>query len=545
VASPGQSAASWQDADLPERVLVVHCPRWPLRALGLSEDEPVAVVAGGVVVSASLAAGTEGVRVGLGQREAQLRCAELALHARDEAAERRAFEPVVVALESFGVPVTLRSPGWAALPVRPLARRLGGEAGVVAALEEVLGGLRLPFAEALEKVGKARWWRIGIADGFFAASLAAARGRVVERGEAASFLAPLPIEHLGDEALAEVLRHLGIETLGAFAALDPDAVSSRFGIEGARLHALAAGRQGTLGPARRPGALEQAEMALDPPSAHLEAALFVARGLADELNSSLARRGLVCRLLAIQVSLANGTCLERRWSGRGSCDPTLVAERLRAQLEQLAASLERTKEESEEPLGLEVAAVRLVALEVAGDKGEQRSLWSCRLADDDQVIRVAARLEGLLGPRAVLRASSGGGRGPLERARLHGFDEVPPPEASLPGLVAPWPGRLPSPSPAVVPAVGPQVEVFDEHGAPVTIDARGGLSASPVRVVVTPGAPPLEVWAWAGPFPVDERWWEGPSRRRRRARLQVVLVGGAAYLLVLERGRWSIEGCYD
>jgi protein ImuB len=43
---------------------------------------------------------------------------------------------------------------------------------------------------------------------------------------------------------------------------------------------------------------------------------------------------------------------------------------------------------------------------------------------------------------------------------------------------------------------------------------------------------------------VDERWWERGGRRRR-ARLQVVLDGGDAYLLTLERGAWTVEGCYD
>jgi protein ImuB len=51
------------------------------------------------------------------------------------------------------------------------------------------------------------------------------------------------------------------------------------------------------------------------------------------------------------------------------------------------------------------------------------------------------------------------------------------------------------------------------------------------------------VLAFAGPWPVDERWWDGAGRRRR-VRLQV-LAERVAYLLVLEHGDWSIEGAYD
>ena len=48
--------------------------------------------------------------------------------------------------------------------------------------------------------------------------------------------------------------------------------------------------------------------------------------------------------------------------------------------------------------------------------------------------------------------------------------------------------------------------------------------------------------AWAGPWPVTERWW---SVRRRRARVQVVTADGAARLLCTERGQWWVEAFYD
>ena len=52
---------------------------------------------------------------------------------------------------------------------------------------------------------------------------------------------------------------------------------------------------------------------------------------------------------------------------------------------------------------------------------------------------------------------------------------------------------------------------------------------------------------WAGPWPLDERWWD-IERRRRRARVQVVLEGGTAHVLVIGDGRndvgmfrWALE----
>jgi protein ImuB len=85
--------------------------------------------------------------------------------------------------------------------------------------------------------------------------------------------------------------------------------------------------------------------------------------------------------------------------------------------------------------------------------------------------------------------------------------------------------------------------LVDAAGAPVRVDGRGALSAPPAGVALGAG-PTRAVRGYAGPFPADERWWE-PGDHRRRARLQVVVAGGAAYLLALERGAWSLEGTYD
>lgn len=53
----------------------------------------------------------------------------------------------------------------------------------------------------------------------------------------------------------------------------------------------------------------------------------------------------------------------------------------------------------------------------------------------------------------------------------------------------------------------------------------------------------MEVTAWAGPWPVEERWWDPGGRRR--ARFQMSVATGAAYLVVREKGRWWVEATYD
>jgi len=58
------------------------------------------------------------------------------------------------------------------------------------------------------------------------------------------------------------------------------------------------------------------------------------------------------------------------------------------------------------------------------------------------------------------------------------------------------------------------------------------------------GEPTRVVVDWAGPWPVEERWWE-PDGGRRRARLQVTVRDGPALLLACENSRWRVEGIYD
>jgi protein ImuB len=111
------------------------------------------------------------------------------------------------------------------------------------------------------------------------------------------------------------------------------------------------------------------------------------------------------------------------------------------------------------------------------------------------------------------------------------------------GEVPPWPGRLPAPAPAAVYRTLVAVEVRDGAGQPVTVTARGLLSAAPAAASVA-GGPWVDIDAWAGPWPAEERWWD-TAAFRRRARLQVCLEDGTAHLMARESGRWWVEAVYD
>ena len=119
---------------------------------------------------------------------------------------------------------------------------------------------------------------------------------------------------------------------------------------------------------------------------------------------------------------------------------------------------------------------------------------------------------------------------------------------SRPPVLPPWPGRLPRPAPALVLAQPLAAVVLDRTGALVGVSARLELTGDPASLLLEKGPVEqgglIEIVGWAGPWPVDERWW-APDEARRRARFQVALVDGRALLLSLFAGHWSVEAIYD
>ncbi len=183
--------------------------------------------------------------------------------------------------------------------------------------------------------------------------------------------------------------------------------------------------------------------------------------------------------------------------------------------------------------------------EVRNDEGRQLGFWGGTSEAGERALRALARVQALVGPTGVLVPEWQGGRSPAEQYRLVPIDAVDPDSRRRRGP-EPWPGTLPSPSPAMVWPQPRAVEVLDGEGRRVGVDGRGLISASPLHVVFDPhdGAR-SSVRSWAGPWCVDERWWDAVGHRRR-ARLQVVVEPlGSAHLLTLEDGRWWLEATYD
>ncbi|HSL56444.1 MAG TPA: DNA polymerase Y family protein [Acidimicrobiales bacterium] len=518
----------------PVRTTVVWCPDWPIVAAGRGADEPAVVLHANRVVACSAAARAEGITRGQRRREAQGRCPDVVVLAHDPARDARAFEPVVAAVESISPLVEITRPGVCAVATRGPSRYHGGDAPMMA---------RLADAVAVVLGGRADV-RVGTADGPFAAALAARRAdpaeRLVAPGASPAFLAPLPVAALDRPELVDVLERLGLRTLGAFAALPRRDVLARFGPDGAAAHRLAAGADERPPDARPvpPGLAVTVE--LDPPVDRVDRAAFVAKALADELGDRLDGEGLACALLVIAAETEHGERLERRWRHEGALGAGGIADRVRWQLDGWLSGAAASR-----PTG-GLARLTLAPEEVRAATGRQLGFWGGGSAEAERAARALDRVAGLLGPDAVLVPEWRGGRDPGGQVALVAVGAVdltaPRPATDPSWVTAPWPGRLPTPSPAQVHPEPVTARVVDARGEPVAVTGRGVCSAPPDRLAVGRG-PWDDIVAWAGPWPVDERWWD-PAAARRRARFQVVTATGLAHLLVVEGGRWWVEADY-
>ena len=448
------------------RSLVVWCPDWPVLAAGADLDAPVAILLGEgarrSVVACSPAARAAGVRRGQRLRDAQRLCPALELYRRDEAAEARAFEPVVLAAEQVAAGVEVVRPGLLALDARGPARYHGGE--------QVLGELvRNEVALLSTASGSPVGVGVGIADGIFAAGLAArtpaAEGPViVPVGGSPGFLADFPVGVLDCPAdFVDLLDRLGVRTLGAFAALPTAAVADRFGGAGMVFHRLAQGLDPRPPAARRPPRELAVEHELDPPAEWDEPVVFVAKMLADELHTNLADAGLAGVRLDVEITTVSGRSCVRRWrhadAAGGRLTSAAVAERVRWQLDGW-----RTREPY--PDADPVALLRLVPDQLVVDAGSQQALWGAEEIPD-RVGRVAERVQALLGHGGVVRLRLVGGRSPASR-----IEQVPWGEAfgADAGLDAPWPGAVPAPAPS---------GVFGDGGLRVVEVLGAGLGRRP------------------------------------------------------------------
>ena len=522
------------------RTAVLLWPQWPVVAAlaQLHDGEPgqaAAVLRANRIVALSPAAQIEGVTIGQRRRDAQRVCPHLVLLDHDPDRDARAFEPVVHALEQLVPLLEINEPGRCSFATIGPSRYFGGD--------QALGELVARTAAAAVPV---EWSvvcgepTVGIADGTYAAGVAArtssGRSQVIAPGTSARFLAVFPVGELATaipdgETFADLLIRLGVRRLGDLAAMSRADLIARFGMTGELSHRIACGLELRPPVARRPPPDLVVSVAFEEPVQTTAPVAFAAKRLGDELIVRLTALGLACTALVATAQTDHGEQHERQWRHDLAFSAISIAERVRWQLDGWAGS--------SHPPTAGISMLRLTPVEVVAAVGVQEGFWGGRSHADERASRGVARLIGLLGVDAVLVPEWRGGR--------HDPYVMVPAAISDPGdrAVGPgegtWPGRLPTPTPATLSDLA--VEVLDEAGQPVRVTSRGFVSATPAIVRYENGRS-LKVVDWAGPWPIEERWWD-TQRHRRVARCQFLLETGGAHLVVVENTKWRVTASYD
>ena len=524
-------------SNVPPRLVTVWCPDWPTVAARVPADQAAAVFHANRVIARTPAAAAAGVRSGDRRRTAQSTCPELLVLDHEPDREAREFEPVIRAVAEMAPRLEVVEPGWLCLMARGPSRYFGGD---VAMAERLVSIVRESTRGA--PVG------VGVADGRSASAIAARRAArvetgviVVPSGDSPRFVEPLPVTWLSElgEAtpeLVDLFLRLGLRTLGQLAALAPADVVARFGNDGLHAHRVATGRDARPSATTDPPPEWWVEHPFGEPVEQLETVVFVVKRLADDLVTRLAAEGRVCTRLVVILETEHGERCERAWYRDHGLSATAMVERARWQLEGWA----------DQPGGLSggVALVRLIPDEVRGDDGVQPGLWGGRSQADHDAARAVVRLTGLAGEQAVRVPEWQGGRLPADRYRLVPAASVDLEDSNqrLDRGDGAWPGALPIPSPTVVFDQPLAIELLDEQGQSIRVSGRGEISASPAVLVF--GSNRQRVTAWAGPWPIEQRWWS-TGHQRRLARFQIATEQGIAHLVSVERQRWSILATYS
>ncbi|APT93178.1 DNA polymerase [Corynebacterium phocae] len=517
-------------------------PDWPVQAVWLEgrgdgggqEPDAVAVVHSYRVVACSAQARAQGVRRGMRIRQAQAVCPDMEIMDHNPDRDGAVFSALSESLDDVASSVEVLRPGLAVVDAGAAGRFHGSEHK---ALEMMMDATARAGVDV----------QIGAADELATAIIAARQGHgnLVPAGKSPEFLSSCPVSVLAAETalgcpqeFVEQCFRLGIRSLGDLAVLPAAQVTTRFGAPGMLAHRIA-----TAAPDRRvapelPGTQFAVALRPEDPIERVDAAAFAARQLAAQLHATLAAAGMVCLRLTVAAELVDGTQIERTWRTREALSEHATADRVRWQLD---GWLSRAQAHAGE--GSAIAELQLIPVEISppGAAG----LWD-NGANEEQARRVIARVQSQLGMEKVVAPRSAGGRGVEERIELVPFGEQrdPVPEGS-------WPGRIPAPLPARLggglghPAS--RIHVVDRDGTPVKVNAEALLSGEPYAIKW--GAHTYLVAGWAGPWPVDERWWEENSLQPRVARMQ--LVGQApgeqvqrAWLLQWSAGGWAVEAAY-
>jgi protein ImuB len=216
--------------------------------------------------------------------------------------------------------------------------------------------------------------------------------RVIPPGEESAALAALPLTVLGlTEKQAETFSLWGISNLGMLAALPEKELISRIGQSGKRLRQLARGEAPHLFQPVEPAFMLQERMELDSPVEILDALMFVANLMLEQLILRATARVLALASVSIALTLEGGATHAR------TVRPALPTNDRKLWIKLLHLDLEA------HPPQAAILAVTLDA-EPGSTSRVQLGLFSPQLPEPSRLDVTLARIRGIVGDENVGRA---------------------------------------------------------------------------------------------------------------------------------------------
>jgi len=450
----------------------------------------------GHAIDATFQAKREGVHIGMTLVQAQAAAPNATVLVHDAERCAQGWEDALDALDRVSPLIDSASEGTAYLDMRGIA---GAAHDWIASAKEALGEIDLSF-------------RIGAAENKFVARAAAlvADGTVCEAGEERRLVAPLRVAVLDIEPeMIARLELLGITTLGELAALPHGPFVRRFGRHAQRWHHNAQGIDRTPFLPRAHQLQIAADLYGEGTVEHEEQVYFALRMLVERVHADLDRLGKRAALMHLQLECENGE--ERKLAVRiaqPTADRTMLFDLIRANVEGLTF---------EAP----ITGLRLRASELESG-GTPATLFSGSDPDPRAVEVALARLESALGEAATQAHLTAGNR--LEST--FSYERfTPAPHCAL--------GSVREEVPAAPVIAPPQLRLLEVREIDVVT-----VQDAPSFV----GSPPQTVIRCAGPWRIDESWFE---RRIVRDEYDVLLEDGSLYRIFRQGGRWYIRGAYD
>ena len=473
----------------------------------------------------------------------------------------RAFEPIVRALSSIAPLIHVDTAGVALLATRGPSPYFGGDD----ALGDLLHGLCADQALTVSH-------GVGIADGRVGALAAAHQSCfsgspcVVSVGGSETFLGLLPTGVLGicadiDPDTIDLLQRLGLTTIRAVAGLTERELIDRFGLLGERLHCIVHGFDiSMLVPDIAPIDYVIQHVFEDP----VATSGIVVAAMSEpshDLIKALERHAVQCIRLHMLFETDHGEHNERMWHQPRGFSEAAVLERIRWQLDGWLGA------DTDTAATAGITRVQLSPMDVRPIDAQQQSLWGGRQEHIERALRSVALAISVHADVEITVPEWQGGRDvaqvflqvPIGSVDIRDHVACSERVNSGRGAEQHWTGSIPAPWPAIVFSEPQKVQLQDKDGAMVVITGRHELLQNPSVLRVqsalldssarSADVDNYAVQQFAGPWPVEERWWD-PIRRRRLARLQVLVQHPYTQvqylvLLTIENRQWYISASYD